>query len=205
MQYIDLPVEMRHHIFMAYVAFFSSIKVLMTIIHVLTAVCAMGAAFSADVLFHFYASNRTLSRAELRTLSILSRVVWYGLLALVMSGGAIMLSDPAKYLLSVKFLAKMTVVCVLVVNGIVLNAYVSRHLAREKFLSARREAFARHVAFACGAISAISWVSALALGVMDNIRFSYAGVIGVYAGLLFIGVIGSFIFERVAFASHVLK
>ncbi len=94
----------------------------------------------------------------------------------------------------------MTVVFVLVINGTALTVYVSKYLAQKKFLSARREAFARHIAFACGAISAISWVSALALGVMDGVRFSYAGVIGVYGALLFVGVIGSLIFERVVCA-----
>ncbi len=179
--------------------FFISIKTLSTILHVLAAVCAMGAAFSADVLFHFFAADRKLSKAEVRTLSILSRVVWYGLFAVTVTGAALFLSDPVRYLMSVKFLAKMTIMAVLVINGVMLDRYVRAHLLSEGFFTARREAFARKIAFVCGTISAVSWVSMLSLGVLDGVNSSYASVLGLYAGILGTLIIASLIFERFAF------
>lgn len=179
--------------------FFLSIKTLSTVLHVLAAVCAMGAAFSADVLFHFFAADRKLSRLEARTLSILSRVVWYGLLGITVTGAALFLSDPARYLMSVKFLVKMTIIAILVLNGILLDRYVRVHLLGEKFFTARREAFARKIAFVCGTVSAVSWVSILALGVIDGVNAPYASVLGLYGGILGTLIIASLIFERFAF------
>ena len=179
--------------------FFLSIKTLSTILHVLSAVVAMGAAFSADILFHFFAGDRKLSRMEARTLSTLSRVVWYGLLAVTVTGTMIFLADPARYLASTKFLAKMTIMLVLVANGVVLDRYVRVHLLSRGFFSARREAFARKVAFICGTISAVSWISILALGVIDGVKSSYVSVIGLYAGILGTLIVASLVFERFAF------
>lgn len=179
--------------------FFLSIKTFSTVLHVLAAVCAMGAAFSADVLFHFFTADRKLSSHEARVLSILSRVVWYGLLAVTVTGACIFLSNPAGYLASAKFLAKMTIMVILVLNGVMLDRYVRVHLLGEKFFTARREAFARKIAFACGTISAVSWVSILALGVIDGINAPYASVLGLYGGILGTLIIASLIFERFAF------
>ncbi len=184
---------------MPFAEFFVSIKTLSTILHVLSVVCAMGAAFSADILFHFFAADRKLSPIEVRILSILSRVVWYGLLAVTVTGGAIFLTDPARYLASTKFLVKMTIMVVLVLNGIMLDWYVRAHLLGSGFFTARREAFARKIAFICGTISAVSWVSLLALGVFDGVKSSYASVMALYAGILGTLIVASLIFERFAF------
>lgn len=184
---------------MPFAEFFLSIKTFSTVLHVLSAVCAMGAAFSADILFHFFAADRKLSFMEARVLSTLSRVVWYGLLAVTVTGLAILLADPARYLASTKFLSKMTIMAVLVLNGLMLDRYVRVHLLSEGFFIARREAFARKVAFACGTISAVSWVSILALGVIDGVKSSYASVMGLYGGILGTLIVASLIFERFAF------
>lgn len=184
---------------MAYIDFFAGIVTLSTILHVLAAVCAMGAAFSADVLFHFFAADKQLMPGERQTLSLLSRVVWYGLAAVVVTGAMIFMADPAGYLMSVKFLAKMTVVGILIANGAVLDRYVHAHLIRKGFLSSRREAFARRVAFACGSISAVSWVSVLAFGVMDGITVSYGSVMTLYGAIVICAVLGSLVVERTIF------
>lgn len=179
--------------------FLLNIKTFSTVLHVLAAVCAMGAAFSADILFHFFAADRKLSSHEERVLSILSRIVWYGLLALTVTGAMIFLSDPIRYLASTKFLAKMTIMAILVINSVMLDWYVRTHLLGKGFFTARREALARKIAFVCGTVSAVSWVSILALGVIDDVGSSYASVLGLYSGILGTLIIASLIFERLAF------
>ncbi len=173
--------------------FFTEIKPLSTIVHVFGAVCAMGAALVSDALFTFYAADRKLSRMEVRTLAILSRIVWYGLFIIAVSGVAIFLSDPTRYLLSAKFLVKMTITAILVINGAVLGSFVSPHLMHKGFLTARRESSVRYVAFACGAISVISWISVLSLGILDSVRSSYGALMGAYAAILSIGIVSSLI------------
>lgn len=181
---------------MPYAEFFLSIKTFTTILHVLAVVCAMGAAFSADILFHFFAADRKLSPQEMRVISILSRVVWYGLLAVTITGAGIFLSDPARYLISTKFLAKMTIMAVLVINGIILDRYVRTHLLGGGFFTARREMLARKVAFIGGTISVVSWISILALGVIDGVVLPYASILGLYAGILGTLILASLIVEH---------
>lgn len=137
---------------------------------------------------------------EIRTLAILSRIVWYGLFIIAVSGVAIFLSDPTKYLLSAKFLAKMTITAVLVLNGAVLGTLVSPHLMHRGFFASRREASVRAIAFACGAISVISWVSVLALGVLDTVRSSYGSLIAMYGVVLSIGIVFSLVFGHITFS-----
>jgi len=185
--------------FMAYTEFFVDIKVFSTIVHVIAVVCAMGAAFSIDVLFHFFAADKQLSTKERTALTILSRTVWYGLWAVIVTGGMIFMADPAHYLMSVKFLSKMTIVGILMINGVVIHQYVHKHLAYKGFFSSAREAFARRIAFACGSISVVSWISALAFGVMDSIVFSYSTVMAFYGVLIVCAIIGSQILERTIF------
>ncbi len=177
----------------------------MTVAHVLAAVFAMGAALASDVLFNFYRADKKLSRMELRTLAILSRFVWYGLIAVIVSGVALFLSDVDYYLASVKFLAKMTIVGILIVNGIILDRFVWRHLSHTGFFVSRREKTMRRVAFACGAISVISWVSVLTLGVLDSVQFSYGAVMALYGGIVAVGIIVAFIIERFEFGLGIVK
>lgn len=155
----------------------------------------MGAAFAADILFNFYRADRNLSRMEIGTLTVLSRVVWYGLFAVIISGGVIFLSDPARYSASTKFLAKMTIVGILIVNGIVLDRFIWRHMLRGGFFIARREAWTRRAAFVYGTVSIISWIFALTLGMLHSVRSSYGYIMAIYGIILIIGIIISLIIE----------
>ncbi len=187
----------------SFIEFFNYIKVPVTVLHVIAVVCAMGAAFAADILFNFYRADKKLSRMEMSTLAILSRIVWYGLFIIVISGFVIFLSDVARYLASAKFLAKMTIVGILIVNGIVLDRYVWRHMLHGGFFTARREARARTVAFICGAISIISWISALTLGMLHELSSSYNTIMIVYGIIVTIGIIISFLVERFEYEKRI--
>ena len=66
--------------------FFTEIKPVSTIFHVLSAVVGMGAALMGDFLFNFYSKDKILNQTEIQTLNVLSKIVWYGLLLLLISG-----------------------------------------------------------------------------------------------------------------------
>lgn len=188
---------------MEFIAFFNDIKVFVAVLHVVSAVCAMGAAFMSDILFNFYRADRTLSRMEIGTLAVLSRVVWYGLFAVIISGGALFLSDPGHYLASAKFLAKMTIVGVLIVNGIMLDRYVWRHMLRGGFLIAKREAGARAAAFVCGVVSLVSWIFALTLGMLHGLPYAYSSIMAAYGIILAIGISIALIVEWFAYEKRI--
>ncbi len=177
------------------VTFFSLVKIPATIIHVISVVIGMGAALVSDILFTFFAKDKKLNMTEQKTLEILSRVVWVSLAIISISGIVIFFSDPARYMESSKFLAKISILIVLVVNGIVLNLSVWKHLLRPGFFTSKKESTFRKVAFTGGAISVISWLSVCALGVLDSSPVGYKTLMIGYFCLITVGVVCSLYVE----------
>jgi predicted outer membrane lipoprotein len=175
---------------------FAESRVPATIIHVVSVVVGMGAALLSDILFNFYAKDKRLNKTERSTLEIISRIVWISLVVIAVSGMFVFMSDPVKYLLSDKFLAKMTILGVLLINGFVLNAYVWKRLSRPGFFTAKRESGTRKIAFAGGAVSVVSWLSVCALGVMDSALVSYIVIMGIYVGIVVFGILTALFMEN---------
>jgi len=181
---------------MDFIEFFQYIKTPATVLHVLSVVLGMGSALTADVLFSFYSKDKKLNPTHIFTLSLLSKVVSYSLIFIVLSGAMLFLSDVNRYIHSAKFLAKMSIVLVLLVNGYVLNKYIWAHLLKEGFFTDEKERGWRKLAFACGAISVISWLSACTLGVLNRIALPYTHIISIYLLVILCGVIVSQIVEK---------
>jgi hypothetical protein len=162
------------------VLFFATYKTVFTIAHVLCVVVGMGGAILADILFAFFAHNKKLASSDAFVLRRISRVVTFALVGVLLTGACLFLSDPEKYLHSAKFLTKMTVVSVLCVNGYLLHRYVFSHLGDARILIAKNTHPWRTAASLMGAVSFVSWVTALSLGVMDAL-YAAALVVGMCA------------------------
>lgn len=175
--------------------FFTTFKTPITIIHVLSVTFGMGSALVSDVLFTFYSDDKKLSAGEIKTLHFLSNAVWVGLIIIALSGVALFLTDIPRYVHSTKFLAKMTILGVLVINGYILHKYVWKHVIARNFLKSKKEAVMRRVSFACGAISVLSWISVCALGVLDRATMSYGVLMGGYLFLVIVGVLIGLVVE----------
>ncbi len=175
---------------------FQYIKNPAIVVHVLSVVLGMGAALVSDILFNFFSKDKKLNETEISTLSILKNIVFYGLILIVLSGGVIFLSDVEKYASSEKFLAKMSILLVLLVNGYILNKYVWPRMLREEFFTSVAERNTRRVAFACGAVSVISWVAVCTLGVLNRLAMSYQFIIASYLAIIAFGVFVALIIER---------
>lgn len=179
------------------VAFIVEYKLFFIIVHVLTVVVGMGAAIVTDVLCFRFGFNKKLSSTEVATIRFLSHVVSLALCFIVATGISIFWSDPERYLASVKFLTKMTIVSVLVLNGILLHRYIFTHIGDQKILTSPRARNLRKFGFALGAISIVSWISALTLGILLHIPIAYDTAIGLYTLLVGAAIIVSQIIEWV--------
>ncbi len=168
---------------------FTYLSPVSTTVHVLSVVCGMGGALIADLLFSFYAKDKSFSKLEINTLSLLSRVVKISLYVIIVSGLFVFLSDVEKYLVSAKFLAKMTILVLLVLNGYILNTYVWSHIQgrRSKSFFAPNEKVVRQVAFVGGAISVVSWITLFVLGTSESIPYAYSAILSLYVSFLFLG------------------
>ncbi|MEY2641157.1 MAG: hypothetical protein RL150_550 [Candidatus Parcubacteria bacterium] len=167
--------------------------------HLLGFALGVGGATITDIMFLKFLRDFTISKDEDAVLRTLSQVIWIGLLFVVISGIGLYLLNAETLHESSKFLLKMVVVAVIIINGAFLNLYVSPKLVTLSWnaLPALKPVLRlRRAAFALGAISFVSWYSAFILGSIDSAPFTFTELLGIYGGLLLIAVVGSQILER---------
>ena len=151
----------------------------------------MGTALVSDILFNNYIKDGKVQKTESRTLEILSQIVWISLGFIVLSGLFLFLSDPIRYSTSVKFLVKMTIVGVVIINGYIFHRLIHPSLLKIDFTDTNvhhKYVKLRKLAFACGSISLTSWILAFTLGMLGHIPLSYLEAIVSYLVLLFGGI-----------------
>lgn len=171
-------------------------------VHLLGFALGVGGATITDVLFFKFLNDFKISAEENKVLHTLSQIIWVGLLLAVISGIGLYLPNAEVLNETPKFLLKTLVVLVIIVNGAFLNLYVSPKLVTISWnsttlLPVRSILRLRRAAFALGAISFVSWYSAFILGFLKNVPFGFTQLLGIYAGLLLIAVVGSQILERI--------
>ena len=168
--------------------------------HVLCVAIGLGGATITDVLFFKFLRDLKISNFESRVMNLLSAVIWTALGGIVFTGLLILLGNPEYYLASSKFLAKMSIVGVLIVNGVVLNVFISPKIT--KIFSGKGQGSVeiksfRKWAFACGAVSMVSWYSAFLLGSLQGLNLTYDILILIYGLLLCGALVGSQLAEKV--------
>ena len=162
---------------------------LFTIFHLLGVALGLGGALMSDSMFLSTLKDMKISRTEMRFLQIGSVMVWIGLIILFISGYLLFSLDPDKYLNSDKFLAKMTVVSIILLNGLFLHISLIPRLRRHiggHLPSSDEFMRKRPLLFTSGAISLVSWLSALTLGALHKVPWSYVEIMGVYLLILLV-------------------
>jgi uncharacterized membrane protein len=142
-------------------------------LHILGVCVGLGGATIADVLFFAFLKDFRISKKEAEILRTLSHVILGALLLILLSGVALYLPDVAKYNASPAFIAKMTIVVALTINGTFLHEYISPKLVRMSFTQNYRTTPGlrqlRHLAFALGAVSASSWYFVFFLAMLKSL------------------------------------
>jgi hypothetical protein len=178
---------------------FLDFKTIFILVHVFGAVLGAGGAFASDAMFFSTIKDGRINNQELRFLKLGGKLVWAGLIVLVVSGFFILFSDLEKYLSSTKFLAKATIVGVIIINGVIFHRihipHIQGHLGI-KFSESRT--FMKKASFllASGAISVVSWVSTLILGTLKYVPYSYISIMTVYVFLVICTVAGALFMKR---------
>lgn len=181
---------------------FFDLKTLYTLGHILGAVLGAGGAFMSDMMFFSCVKDRKITTTELRFLRLGSTMVWIGLIVLIVSGALLFSLDPVRYLDSSKFLVKMTIVLIILANGLFFHYMhiprIERHQNKDLRLS---DEFQKHgpTLVASGAVSLTSWFLALVLGVLRGIPVSYMVGMATY-----IVIVGIAVAVAVRFRRHVL-
>jgi len=178
--------------------FFSKYKAVSIMMHVFSVIVGMGTAIVSDILFNVYIKDKKINPTENKTLEVLSRIIWVSLGFIVLSGLAIFLSDPLKYAISTKFLVKMIIVLVIIINGYLFWKVTHKALKKINFTdtnSHHKYVRVRRASFAFGAVSVVSWFFAFIIGSIPSMSFSLREALGVYISAIVFAIIGSQILE----------
>jgi uncharacterized membrane protein len=133
--------------------------------HLLGVALGLGGAIIADVFFFRFLKDFRISHEEAATLNVLSQVVWLALALIVVSGVGLYLPQAEVLNESGKFLMKMGMVGILIVNGSLLNLLIAPKLVHISFAEPHHHlpgelGRMRRLAFALGAVSFVSWIGA---------------------------------------------
>lgn len=178
------------------------LKLILTILHLLGVALGAGGAYMSDLMFFSSARDSRISQTELRFLTLGSIMVWLGLSILFLSGLGLFSLDSAKYLASTKFQAKATIVFIIFLNGLVFHFShldrIKRH-TDEHFPSSDEFMRKRPILLASGAVSFVSWTSALILGAIPGLPYSYSQIMGGYLVIIALAVsVALFVFRKVS-------
>ncbi len=176
-------------------------KTIVVILHAFAAALGVGAVTMTDLFFFKFLKDYRISHDEASIMDTLSDVIWFALVLLVVTGVALYIPSSDALLISTKFMAKIIVVGVVIVNGVALNMLVAPKLVKISFGEEHVEHDGemhqlRRLGFALGAVSLVSWYTTFILGSLRSIPLSSIAILGIYVGILCFAVIGSQVFDR---------
>ncbi len=175
---------------------------LIAILHGIGAAIGVGGATITDVFFFKFLKDFRISEYESEILNTISQIIWAALALIVLTGIALYLPNVEALNANPKFLIKMIVVSVLIMNGVILNFAIAPKLISISFGEKHDHQsgelhLIRKTAFALGSVSIISWYSAFVLGSIRSINLDFWMLFLIYLLLLTMGILASQIMERI--------
>lgn len=180
------------------------IRILLVILHIIGTVIGAGAATVTDYLVFKFAKDTKIDKDEFQILHTISSLIWTGLFILIVTGlGFVVLhmvdfgTVRNSYSLD-KIWAKITIVIILTLNGFYIHYRVLPTLKKRLGKTLATPSFIKKsfFIFSPGAISGVSWYSALVLGGWRGLDASYAEIMSGYIAILAAAIIVSNIAGR---------
>ncbi len=176
-------------------------KSIIVLLHAVAMAIGLGAATLADIFFFSFLKDFKISESETSVMRTLSQVIWFALGLVVITGFGLFIPEAVALAGTPKFLVKVIVVAVIIINGAVLNLYITPRLSQISFGVAHDHKpgelhHMRRLAFALGGISITSWYTAFLLGSLRSIALPFVSILALYLAALACGIIGSQIMER---------
>lgn len=177
-------------------------KLPILITHILSMAVGVGAATTTDYLFFRFLKDLRISKKEASVFNHVSKLIWIALTIAVITGAMLYIPQMEALNQAPKFVAKMLVVAVIILNGIFLHFYISPKLIHISFHERHRHEKGelvhwRKIAFASGAVSFTSWYSTVILALLPRDFFlGFPALISLYFAFVFCGIIGSQFLEH---------
>lgn len=171
------------------------------ILHLFGMAIGLGGATFIDIFFFKFLKDFRISMSEADILRTLSQVIWFALGFVVLTGIGLYLPEASELIRSSKFLVKMLIVLVIIVNGAFLNLLIYPKLIHISFKQKHEHkkgelSYLRKLTFTLGAVSLTSWYSAFVLGMLKDISLSFLTLLLIYLGIISIAAVISQSIER---------
>jgi hypothetical protein len=168
------------------------IKTLLTFGHIVGVALGVGAATVTDIFFMRMLKSGKITQADYDNFAVLSRIIWSGIILLIVSGIGFLWRMHATtgtigILQSDRFVAKLTLVGIVTLNGLVFRFVVFPKLKE----AVRKQNLNHHIRLLAitGTISVSGWYSIIALSTLRGINLHYLGWMGLYLGIIAIGTL----------------
>lgn len=171
------------------------IRLVFLTLHIFGVVLAAGVAFFSDYLFMTVVKDGKINEEEFSLLEHADDIIWGGLFLVIPSGIGLFALAPDFWLANSTFLAKTSILAILIFNGILFRFY---HIPQLKKLIGQvvfdpESTVERDGSLiVSGAVSVVSWIFILILGSMIHVPFGYALImLGYLAAILFALLVAS--------------
>ncbi|MBU3669069.1 MAG: hypothetical protein FGM57_03875 [Candidatus Taylorbacteria bacterium] len=175
------------------------IWIIAIILHLLFVMVGMGSAIISDILFSFFSKDKKIDTKEDSVLVVLSNTIWVSLIGMLVTGFLLFLHNPERYGSSPDFLSKMSMVIILILNGIIFALYIHPNLRNISFTdtnNTHRLVRVRRISFACGALSITTWLSIFTLALIDKITLTYTEIMATYGVVVISAMLLSQVIDR---------
>ncbi len=182
------------------VAFLAEITTALKAMHALGFVLGLGGAIAASFLFSKFLDDRNIDEGELKTLQMLSEIIWLGLALTVVSQLAFYVAYADLLAASAPFLVQTLALFIAAVMSAVLMIIFEPFLAMIPFTQTLRKrersslSSLRKPVFVIGALAFSSWLFAFAMDYSPE--YGMARLLFIYAAVLAAAVSIGLIWER---------
>lgn len=179
------------------------IKTLIKLIHLFGLALGIGGALLLDIIIFNFFHKREITQEKYEILKQSSSVVAFGLLLLWLSGIGYLIYYAAYVeheLDNPKIWAKVTIVAVLTLNGMLIHRfvlpYVRERIGKTLFHSCGN--FQQFLMLAASVVSITSWLIPLGLGASKELSFSVGSmdILLTYGAVVLTGIIVAQVFSR---------
>lgn len=139
-------------------------------IHLLGLAMGLGGTLVVDIMFSHFMKKYAISKRESVIMHLISQMIIFGLFLLILSGTALLISDFNYFSENPRFIMKMIVVLIVIINGGLLNLYLTPQMKKISLKEEDRGNYEKltRISFALGAISIVSWLSAFLLAMLKD-------------------------------------
>src|SRR5690606_9498988 len=134
-------------------------------IHFLGLAMGLGGTLVIDIMFSHFMKRYAISKRESVIMHLISQMIIFGIFLLILSGAALLVTDYDAFIENPRFIMKMIAVLVVIINGGLLNLYLTPKMKKISLKEKDRSNYETltRISFALGAVSIVSWLAAFLL------------------------------------------